>query len=240
MMFKFLKSKSILAFILSFVLFPLFCGNTHAVDRHLLISIVGNLKSGKTALRDMLMGRGFTINGNEKDYVPTMKAVREYKPLYTDDGNGTIIMCETWDTSGQINVKDDIINDRCQGSHFIFITFNMALEPKFGFDNVVKQAIAEWAMPISIKYPNSHIVLVGTKSDLATGENLKKIRIALDHAPHSINNLSFLITSSANGEGKMDLEDIIIRNVSIGNLPIWHNQYIAKGASDDADKCTIL
>lgn len=241
---KLLKKVSIFSFIFSLLLISAFgIGNkAYAVtNKHVIITFVGNLESGKTALRARLTNRNFDFELRQ----PTMMSDR-IEHIVEYDAN-TRLVCTLWDTSGQPSVKDQILNHRIRGSHFVAIAVDMAAALKAGFNNLIEQCIVEWCEAVRRNTPDSKIILVGTKLDLVDPARIPEIRERFEAIPRIFVRFNSVLTSALRGDGLTEFFDIVKRKVNVATLPVYAPAPIpAIGERDDAThrnqggRCNLL
>ena len=217
---------------LSFVFLFLACGfcmdSVFAVTKSLKVTFVGSFNSGKTALRCRVLGRPF--NFQKRDPSRRSHCISEVMDYDRD----TKLLCQFWDTSGDLSVKDQILSGRIKGSHIVVIVVDMSCKPSQAkYDNAVDEAIKEWYGAVRENSPLSEVMIVGTKIDLIPPAERDKAMRKLEAANTLYDHFSYILTSAKTGEGISEFFNIVRRMIDVSKLPAV--EYTAVGEADDAD-----
>ncbi len=231
-MIRFNMIKKRFIFFITGMFFMLFgFQNVFAVAKTIKITFVGDLGSGKTALRCKLCKEPF----NHTKRAPTRKSNMLAEVIDYDEN--TRLLCQIWDTSGDETVKEQILNMRIPDSEFVALVVDLSTRKeklKPGYDNIIAQAMGEWYPTIMEKLQNCKVILVGTKSDAVSEEELARLKRCITATKDlHYNHLETLVTSAITGEGIPDFFEIVKRCVDIRRAdPI---SKIDDGAEDDAE-----
>lgn len=138
----------------------------NAEVRIVKVTFVGNLGSGKTYFRKAVCGTGYGDIFSSSSTTDT-----EFQSVtipFSDDNLKQLqIMC--FDTSGDSDIKSQILDYRVEGSHFVVITIDSTKSAKKGayytYKDIADQNMREWYDLITEKYPDCFVILLGTKTD---------------------------------------------------------------------------
>lgn len=138
----------------------------NAEVRIVQVTFVGNLGSGKTYFRKALCGTKYS-DIFSSDHTTNTEYQTVTIPFSEDNVKQLQIKC--FDTSGDSDIKSQIIDRRVKGSHFVVITVDSTKGAKKGvyytYKDIADQNMREWYDIITERYPDCFIILLGTKTD---------------------------------------------------------------------------
>lgn len=139
----------------------------NAEVRIVQVTFVGNLGSGKTYFRKAVCGEKFSDIYLSESHTTNTEFQNVTIPFSDDNLKQLQIKC--FDTSGDSDIKSQIIDHRVKDSHFVVITVDSTKSVKKGayytYKDITDQNMREWYDLITEKYPECFVILLGTKTD---------------------------------------------------------------------------
>lgn len=197
------------------------------------VVFVGDYASGKSAVRSVLYGQKF-------DFITHKPSLKSDKVTKIVIHNGVALVCELWDTSGKSEIKDQIIDYRAKGAEFVVITVDLSREANKNFEDIFQENLIGWAQQIRTISPNTHIILLGTKSDLISSSEADYAKNELKGwADRYKGRMSSLVCSAINNDNVDGIINIIKRVLTpekVQQLKEWEDISVANNEVDDTTK----
>ena len=152
----------------------------------LKVIMVGNSAVGKTSLVARYVEQPFTE-----------RTVSTSSPVFisaTENVNGENVDLEIWDTAGQEQYRS-LMAMYFRGANVALLCFS---KETFG-------SIPEWNQAVKDAEPHCKILLVLTKSDLLSEDEIQGVYHDVEGLDSAIEYVDFLVTSSKSGEGVREL-----------------------------------
>lgn len=138
---------------------------TRLQTKVLKVVFVGNRNAGKTACRSALIGQSFDFLEKNPTLCSSFAPITYKIPIGSD-----AIRVEYWDTTGinaNENLFQQVMNERARDAHFMIVTidFSEVCTPE-GLPKL-RTFTQDWLEPIESINPRTHVILLGTKLDVA-------------------------------------------------------------------------
>lgn len=135
---------------------------TRLKTKVLKVVFVGNRSTGKTACRSVLIEQPFDFLEKNPTLCSNFAPITYKIPIGSD-----AIRVEYWDTSGNENIRQQVLDERARDANFVIVTvdFTKVCTPE-GLPKL-RTFTQDWLEPIESINPRTHVILLGTKLDLA-------------------------------------------------------------------------